>query len=365
MFKQQKPMKKTGIIVLLLVAIIACRKEKELDKSFLLSDNAFGFKELDYDYGDKNFGTSSIGLSNINQKVILGRVLFYDKQLSFNNNIACGTCHKQDFGFADNIKLHRGIWGTELGRNTLSVSGEANLLFWDGRAQSLSDLVLRPIANHQEMLQDLSVLPEKLKKMTYYNQLFKNAFGDSTITIDRIGSALSFFCRAIQANNSKINKMFLAGNNTSLLSSEEKSGYDIFNGKGRCATCHSFGSVSSYNSAFHNIGLDIVYKDGGLSNISNREEDKGVFKTPNLTNVELTAPYMHDGRYSTLEEVVEFYNSQIQAHPNLSEILKDNAGNPVRLLLTEQEKRDLVKFLKTFTDPVLKTDPRFSDPFIY
>jgi cytochrome c peroxidase len=364
MFKQQKPMKKTGIIVLLLVAIIACRKEKELDKSFL-SSNKLGLKELEYDYSDKDFGATNIGPNNINQKVILGRVLFYDKQLSFNNNISCGTCHKQDFGFADNVKIHKGIWGTDLQRNTLSISGEANLLFWDGRSQSLSDLVLRPIANHQEMLQDLSVLPEKLKKMTYYKQMFKNAFGDSTITIERIGNALSFFCRAIQANNSKINKMVIAGNNTSMLSNEEKAGYDIFNGKGRCVTCHSFGSISSYNSAFHNIGLDIIYKDGGLSNISNREEDKGVFKTPNLTNIELTAPYMHDGRYNTLEEVVEFYNSQIQAHPNLSSLLKDEDNHPLRLQLTDSEKNALVKFLKTFTDPVLKTDPRFSDPFVY
>jgi cytochrome c peroxidase len=358
-------MKKIGLALLLFIAISACRKEKEFDKSFLLTDKSFGLKELNYDYSDKNFGTSSIGVSNINQKVILGRVLFYDKQLSFNNNISCGSCHKQAFGFADNVKVHKGIWGTDLQRNTLSISGEANLLFWDGRAQSLSSLVLRPIADHQEMLQDLSVLHEKLKKMTYYNQLFKNAFGDSTITIERIGNALSFFCKAIQANNSKINKIFLAGNNTNLLSSEEKFGYEIFNGKGRCASCHTFGAVDLYNSAFHNIGLDIIYKDAGLANLSNVEADKGVFKTPNLTNVELTAPYMHDGRYSTLEEVVEFYNSQIKAHPNLSEVLKGDDNLPLRLQLTDSEKKALVKFLKTFTDPVLKTDPRFSDPFIY
>lgn len=356
-------MKKVGIILLLLFAISACRKENQLDKS-LQSFNELGFKKLDYDYGDKDFGVI-IGPNNINEKVILGRVLFYDKQLSFNNNISCGTCHKQEFGFADNVKIHKGIWGTELKRNTLSISGESNLLFWDGSSQSLSDLVLRPISNHQEMLQDLSKLPEKLKKITYYNQLFKNAFGDSLITIDKIGTALSFFCRAIQSNNSKINKIVIAGNNTSLFSNEESIGFNLFIGKAKCITCHSFGSFSSYSSSFHNIGLDIVYKDGGLSNITNRNEDNGLFKAPNLANIELTAPYMHDGRFNTLEEVVEFYNSQIQAHPNLSENLKDSDGQPLRLQLTDLEKKALVKFLKTFTDPVLKNDPRFSDPFIY
>jgi cytochrome c peroxidase len=335
-----------------------------------------------------------------NNTITLGRVLFYDKSLSFNNSISCGSCHFQDKGFANNVKFDKGVFGNTLKRNSMSITGNGNAMFWDGRADHMKDLVLRPISNHDEMLQDANVLVTKIKQIGYYKDLFYKAYSSDEIDLIGIENALAAFCVSIIPNNSKFDQGIAAlpfGNfglffedsipNLFNFSAQENRGASLFFGKARCSTCHTPGEGGSTyggsSNPFANIGLDLVYNDNGFGDIANISSMNGLFKIPNLKNVALTAPFMHDGRFSTLEEVVEHYNSGIKPNANLSpklfkkfvnnpdfgffegENAVQNTGpiEPVKLGLTTDEKTALVAFLKTLTDEKLAKDIKFSNPF--
>jgi cytochrome c peroxidase len=325
----------------------------------------------------------------------LGRVLFYDKSLSLNNTISCGSCHQQSRAFCDNFAVSTGLEDGKTARNTPSIFAKQGKMFWDGRAAEMEDLVLRPIKNHVEMkFSNIQQLCRKLEGISYYPTLFQKAFGSSGIDSVRLKKALAEFLRNFQFANTKFAASMMS---PQILSDREREGKDLFFGKAKCSNCHhveggggSFGGSSGYGfTDFEaNIGLDIEYKDQGRYNITNNEADKGEFMIPVLLNVELTAPYMHDGRFKTLEEVVEHYNSGIKNHPNLSMFLRMTDGlteedaialdknhnmhlegdelmsiPPVKLNLTSIDKRNLVEFLKTLTDPNIASDARFSDPF--
>jgi len=324
-----------------------------------------------YLYDTSNFNKT-------NERVTLGRVLFYDKTLSFNNSISCGSCHKQALGFADNVRFHKGVYGNDLKRNTLSISGNSNQLFWDGRSTSLTDLVLRPLANHDEMLQDLTTLPEKLKLISYYKKYFFDAYGDSTITLKGVQESLALFCEKLAPVSSKFDKEFLkARGNIDKgfigFTPEENKGLALFFGKATCSNCHLSQTLNDiklsdfYVPSVENIGLEMEYRDNGMGDLKHNTALNGIFKAPNLKNIALTAPYMHDGRFQTLEEVINHYNNNIVKHPNLSNRLLMNTTNtitrPIRLNLNEQEVKALVAFLKTLTDEQLTHDNKFSDPF--
>jgi len=383
-------MKKFILVVCLIVSIVSCKKSLENNnlnnngKQLVLPENT-------YNYSDK-IGTGEF----INQKVTLGRVLFYDRFLSANNNISCGSCHKQQFGFADNVSFSKGIWGKDLTRNSLTIAGDGGNLFWDGRSASMQELVLKPISNHNEMFQDINKLVEKLAYNPNYPKLFKAAYQTEEISLAKISEALKLFCSSLKPTNARIIKEISNFSNIQLssFSLTEKEGYNLFFGKAKCSSCHHI-TTSNYSGSFSNNGLDLDYKDNGLGEISKLASDNGVFKTPNLLNIEFTAPYMHDGRFKTLEEVIDFYDHQVQPHPNLSFVLKTNipdeqlsnlidslanvginifnfeqlsqyipdSGEPVKLNLTNNEKKALVDFLKTFSDRQFIVDPRFSDPF--
>ena len=301
-----------------------------------------------------------------NEGARLGRVLFYDKKLSISNTISCGSCHIQSSGFSDVTALSQGFKGLHTSRNSSSI-GNAALsasLFWDGRNSTVKSMTLNPVQNHIEMgMEDLNFLVKKLSSTSYYPDLFKKAFGNSEITKERIANALAQFVCSMVSVDSKYDKESAVSFRG--FSELEKKGKDLFfSSKTNCTACHggpnfSVNSVNSFNdytssNGTANIGLDIQYKDQGFGN--------GKFKIPSLRNVELTAPYMHDGRFKTLEEVVEHYNSGIANHPQLDRNLKIN-GQPRRLNLNEQDKKALVAFLKTLTDETLVKDVKFSDPF--
>lgn len=217
-------------------------------------------------------------------------------------------------------------------------------------------------------LEKLDVLEQKLSATSFYPDLFQKAFGSSEITSEKVSDALAQFVRAIESKNSKLD----VGN----LSQEELKGMNIFT-QHNCNVCHSgsnFGGSSIIEPYFGqativpnsaNIGLDISYKDGGIAELggSNASVLNGFFMIPSLRNVALNAPYMHDGRFKTLEEVVEHYNTGIQPHPDLDPLLKDANGNPIRMNLTAKEKQQLVAFLKALTDEQMITDVRYSNPF--
>jgi cytochrome c peroxidase len=306
-----------------------------------------------------------------NAGATLGRVLFYDKRLSLNQTIACASCHRQEHGFSDPRKFSVGFEGGLTGRNSMGLTNarwyQRRAFFWDERAATLEDQVLQPIQDAVEMGMTLPSLITRLGAEPYYSTLFTNAFGTSTVTTDRISKALAQFVRSIVSTQSKYD--IGRGSGFANFTAQENLGRQIFIGQVGDATCSACHGTDNFvpGGQIHNNGLENPYVDKGLGAISGRPQDEGLFKVPSLRNIELTAPYMHDGRFATLEEVVEFYNSGLVSHPNLSPPLRDPPpGNgPLRLNLTPAQKAALVAFLKTLTDTSVTTDGKFSDPFNY
>lgn len=327
--------------------------------------------------------------------VTLGRVLFYDKNMSSNNTKACASCHFQEFGFSDNVSKSEGFEGGQTFRNSMGFANagfySAESFFWDHRAATLEDQVLMPIQDPVEMGMTLEALIEKISDLDYYNPLFENAFGSKTVTSDRISKALSQFVRSIYSYNTKYDEGIQITNNIFIdfpnFTVEENLGKDIFNGKltpgaiATCVTCHlpnanalnyelplpdNINQVIFSGAEPDNIGLDdnIDVPDNGLGSFLGNISFYGHFKTPSLRNIELTGPYMHDGRFETLEEVVEHYSTGVKAHPYLSAHMKNGDGTPRHLDLTPEESEALVAFLKTLTDYQMINDEKFSDPFV-
>lgn len=311
----------------------------------------------------------------------LGRVLFFDKNLSRNNTIACASCHKQSEGFSDHQPFSMGFEGGFTGRNSMGLTNakyyENGHYFWDERAGTLEIQTLMPIQDGTEMGMNLATLEAKLRDIPYYASLFVDAFGDDEITADRVSLALAQYVRAIVAYNTKFDAgLTQLGNNVNLgntpfpnFTDSENLGKQLFfSNRTNCDNCHS--GVNFVTDRPENNGLDIVYEDNGVGSVTGNTADNGKFKINSLRNVEHTAPYMHDGRFSTLEEVVEFYNNGIQPHPNLApELRQGPPGNPGgqvvprRMNLTLEERTAIVDFLKTLTDNQLLSDIKFSDPF--
>ena len=312
-----------------------------------------------------------------NEGATLGRVLFYDKNLSANGTISCASCHKQEHGFSDDAVLSLGFDGGNTRRHSMSLVnatwyGRARF-FWDERAATLEDQVLMPFQDPVEMGMTLDQVVSTVQSKLYYPELFYNAFGTAEVTEDRIAKALAQFVRSIVSVDSKYDQgramVNIPTNNFPNFTASENNGKRIFFlpknlGGGGCIGCHSTEAFINPDNGTTNNGLDIEStNDLGVFEAIPNPAFYGTFKVPSLKNIELTAPYMHDGRFATLEEVVEHYNSGIQNHPNLSPALKDANGLPIRLNLSEQEKTDLVNFLKTLTDESIALDERFSDPF--
>ena len=307
-----------------------------------------------------------------NAGATLGRVLFYDKNMSYNNTIACASCHKQEDGFSDTDVFSQGFLGGLTGRNSMGLTNarfyQNGSFFWDERAETLEDQVLLPIQDHVEMGMSLDTLVLKLD-IPYYDPLFEDAFGDTTITADRISLALSQFIRSMVSYNAKFDEGMQAIGQApfettpfpNYTESENLGKQLYFSNQTNCATCH--GAVSFAAPGPRNNGLDLVYTDNGIGDITGNPQDNALFKVNSLRNIELTPPYMHDGRFETLEEVIEHYNSGVQNHPNLSPTLRGGGGQPRVLNLTQQEKTALVDFLKTLTDNVFTEDIKYSNPF--
>jgi cytochrome c peroxidase len=296
----------------------------------------------------------------------LGRVLFYDKNLSYNLTTSCGSCHHQEHGFADYIAASKGHSGGQTRRNASHLVNQRfnRRQFWDQRAATLEVQVLMPLQDDLEMGMTLDQVVYRLQSLDYYHELFSSAFGSEEITSDKVSRALSQFVRSIVSYQTKYDEgVPLDFSNYSQI---ELDGKDIFfNGTTRCNQCHM--TANFYTPQAFNDGLDVEYEDNGRGEITGNVADNGRFKVPMLRNVELTSPYMHDGRFNTLEEVVEHYNSGLQPHPNIEDRLtveNQIGGTPYQLNLTEYQKSALVAFLKTLTDHVLLDDPRFSDPFV-
>lgn len=358
-------MKKNISLLLIAVAITiySCSKKGQPAPTATLD-----LPSQPYDYNISGVGNKA------NEKATLGRVLFYDKHLSLNNAIACASCHQQQAGFADPKAFSLGCEGRLTGRNSkniinlggnqgsdIRISEEGSPLFWDGREMVLKNLVARPILNHVEMGLDVSSLPGKLSDLSYYPQLFSSAYGDNTITMDRISESVALFLASIQSFDTRFDR-YMSGDKT-VLSALEQQGEILFTQKYNCLNCHHAGNNVYSQSDFFDIGLDNTYADNGLGAISRQASDNGKFRVPGLRNVAVTAPYMHDGRYKTLDEVIDHYSNGIKASANLSSFLRDPSGQPIKMNISETEKKALIAFLNTLTDFKVLTDPKFSNPF--
>lgn len=271
-----------------------------------------------------------------NTTATLGRVLFYDKNLSANNTIACASCHLQDKGFSDPAQLSTGFEGGLTGRQSMSLANAryyANgRFFWDERASTLEDQTLMPIQDHIEMGMTLEDLVPKLQATEYYGILFTDAFGNEEVSSDRISLALAQFVRAMVSYQSKYDQGLSRtnGGNANQLpnfSNLENLGLRIFTDpqQGACANCHATPLQTGIGA--QNNGLDLRTVDEGLEAVNGDSRDDGKFKSPSLRNIGVTEPYMHDGRFATLLEVVEHYNSGVQAHPNLDPRLLGGPGD--------------------------------------
>jgi cytochrome c peroxidase len=296
----------------------------------------------------------------------LGRVLFYDTTLSANDTIACASCHIQAYGFADPNPFSIGFAGGLTGRNSMGLSNAQYYarghFFWDERATTLEEQVLLPIQNSVEMGLTLDELEANVSAQPYYPELFAAAFGSPEINSERISLALAQFVRSLVTYHAKYDEGLR--HNFANFTHKENLGRQIFfsSNQGNCAACHTTEAFAL--SQPQNIGLDIDYADEGVGAITGNEADNGKFKVPSLRNIALTGPYMHDGRFETLEEVVDFYNRDIQPHPNLSPALQNRDGNPVHMHLDHHEQEALIAFLNTLTDDSFLNDPRFSNPFV-
>ncbi len=289
----------------------------------------------------------------------LGRVLFYDRRLSVNDRVSCASCHQQQFGFADTARLSRGFTGGSTGRHSMALQNarfyNRGRFFWDERAATLEAQVLAPIQDATEMGMTLSNVVTKLTLSAYYAPLFQAAFGTTDITSDRVSRALSQFVRSLVSSSAKFDRAFTNGppNFAAVFTQQELLGQQLFNGPAKCAQCHE--TNAHIGDDIHNTGLDPAITDAGAG--------LGRFKTPSLRNVEKRGRFMHDGRFTTLEQVVEFYNSGVQNNGNLDNRLRGQGNQPQRLNLSQVEKDAIVAYMKTFTDDAFLNAQKFSNPF--
>ncbi|HRI60017.1 MAG TPA: cytochrome c peroxidase [Saprospiraceae bacterium] len=302
--------------------------------------------------------------------VQLGRMLFYEKMLSKDGSQACANCHKQEDAFSDIRRFSIGVEQLPGKRQAMAVMNLAwhqNGLFWDGRAPKVRDQALKPIQDPLEMNETLPNVVTKLSADKKYTDQFIRAFGDATVTSERVGLALEQFMLTMVSANAKYDK-FLRGE-TALTDSELR-GKDLFfsefdpfgSEKGaECFHCHAGQNFT--NDEFMNNGLDTDagMTDEGRQKATNDPADRGKFKVPSLRNIALTPPYMHDGRFATLEAVIDHYDHGAQPSATADVLLQYNL-QPGGLQLTAQDKADLVAFLKTLTDTEFLTNAAYQKP---
>lgn len=304
-------------------------------------------------------------------KVELGRMLFHEPKLSGDESMSCATCHLQSAAFTDTAKLSVGIRGLEGHRNAMSVFNMAwndNGFFWDGRAELLRHQSLLPIQDSLEMDETLADAAAKLSAQETYQHAFIRAFGDDEVTAERMALAMEQFMLTITSFSSKYDR-YLAGMES--LTDSELRGLELFNTEyneffpefsgADCQHCH--GGPNFSNNQYMNNGLDEESEmtDIGRMAVTENPSHLGQFKVTSLRNIALTAPYMHDGRFNTLEEVIDHYNEGLHASSTLDPALA--ATMSTGLMLTAQDKEDLINFLHTLTDEQLAQETDYSSPF--
>ena len=353
------------IIVGLILFFVSCKKDEEPEEEFtVVFDNTPYVLEH-----PSHFPPPDLPLDNIltQQKVKLGKMLFHETMLSGDNTQACADCHLADYAFNDPNQFSIGIEGLPGNRNAMGVFNLAwntNGFFWDGRAETLREQSLMPIQDHLEMNETLENVVSKLSASQTYKDQFIRAFGSDQISAEAIGLAMEQFMLTIVSGSSKYDD-YLQG--TYQLTESEERGRELFfteynpffpeESGADCAHCHSGSNFE--NDQYMNNGLDTddMITDQGRMNVTDNPSDRGKFKVTSLRNIELTAPYMHDGRFATLKEVIDHYNEDIQISTTVDVTLSNTEATG--LMLSDQDKNDLIAFLKTLTDTDFTQNPEY------
>ena len=332
----------------------------------------------------------------------LGRVLFYDRALSQNGAVSCGSCHHQGHGFAEPIALSKGLRQELTARNASHIvnAGFQSSYFWDGRATNLEEQVTMPLENHVEMgIRDLETLVNRLGQIDYYPDLFEQAYGSPYPTVEGLREGLATFLRSMVSQNSRMdhaatqsmasvssgfwNPWGVIDQSLDLegFSELERQGFELFHGRMLCGSCHSGPNFNGWGGGFSDIGLDM----GVPGEVNAGGWGSTAMKVPSLRNVVLTAPYMHDGRFASLDDVLDHYSHGILDSPTLDLRLRnwENASvfiidepfidffpfpggeemEPVRMHMTPGERSALLAFMGTLTDLDFVKDVRYSNPF--
>ncbi len=300
----------------------------------------------------------------------LGRHLFYDPILSVHQNMSCATCHRQEYAFSDAPNAFtKGNKDVLTKRNTMPLFNLAwySSMFWDGRSSGIEEQVFHPVSDPNEMNLQWTEAVKRIQGSPFYKPKFALAFGNQPIDSVLISKAIGQFLRTLLSYQSKYDRV-LAGKDN--FTKDEYDGYVLVNDmtKGDCLHCHtSDADALGTIRTFSNTGLDRVldpvqYKDKGLGAVTHNISDNGKFKIPSLRNVAVTAPYMHDGRFATLNEVLDFYSEGVQQSVNIDSKMGSAHQGGVRL--SHEEKQKIIAFLQTLTDSVFITNPALSNPFL-
>lgn len=316
-----------------------------------------------------------------NAGATLGRVLFYDDKLSANGTIACASCHKPEYGFSDPEILSIGFDGEHTRRHSMGIVNarfyQTGKFFWDERAETLEDQVLMPFQDEVEMGLTLPELVNIVDGQLYYPPLFEAAFGDNTVTSERIAKALAQFIRSLVSVTSKYDQGRQLVNSPMVdfpnFTNQENLGKQLFNAQNlaapSCNACHMSEAfvapllAANGSTIGTNNGLGSDMSDLGIFESTGVNGHRGKFKVPSLKNIAIRPPYMHDGRFTSLEEVIDHYSTGIQDHPTLQPFLRDSNGDPIRYNFSSEEKDALVAFLNTLTDNQMLSDEKYSNPF--
>ena len=296
--------------------------------------------------------------------IALGKKLFFDPVLSADGTQACADCHAPESAFTDSDRFSEGIDGLLGNRNSMPIFNLAwnydEKFFWDGRAFSLEHQAFQPVTNPIEMHNTWNTVVSALQQDNEYPNLFNAAFGTSTIDSTLVTKAIAQFERTLISSNSKFDRHLLGEN---ALTPQELNGFNVFmdETKGDCFHCHGNANNPLWtDNIFHNNGLDAVITDFGLGMVTGDPADNGKFKSPSLRNLLFTPPYMHDGRFNTLDEVINHYSEGLQNSPTIDPLMKKVAQGGVQL--TESDKADLKAFLLSLSDQGFINNPAFQSP---
>lgn len=351
MFTMTKLILKTGVLIIAFLNFVSCSDDViqplEKDEAVNLQFPSY-FPEMTFDQDENRITKNGVEL---------GRKLFYEGRLSRNNTISCGFCHIQEHAFTHHgHTVSHGIDDRIGIRNAPAIQNMAFLkrYMWDGVIHNLNQQPIIPITDANEMDSSIPEVIAKLSKEDVYKKLFKQAYGDEIITGERVLKALSQFMVTLISADSKYDRFKQGKVN---LSPEESQGMALFQQK--CASCHS-GELFT-DESFRNTGMyyNTQFKDAGRHRVTLDQNDWMKFRVPSLRNVEYTAPYMHDGRFYTLEAVLNFYSDSVENHPNLDPQLKQN--NHIGIAMNAQEKQFIISFLKTLSDKNFISNPKFAE----